>query len=74
VLGKAPLLHHSCTSLLQSFFEGFMKIEILLDVDAAARKAAANIAMEARSAVKARGRFIVAVSGGRSHLRSLSSL
>ena len=41
-----------------------MKIEVLPDADAVARKAAEVIAAEARAAVKARGRFIVAVSGG----------
>jgi 6-phosphogluconolactonase len=41
-----------------------MKIEVLADVDSVARRAAAIIAAEARSAVAARGRFIMAVSGG----------
>src|SRR5262249_29300722 len=41
-----------------------MKIEILADAEAVARKAAALIAAEARTAVAARGRFIFAVSGG----------
>jgi 6-phosphogluconolactonase len=41
-----------------------MKIEVLADGDAVARKAAAIIAAEARDAVVARGRFILAVSGG----------
>jgi hypothetical protein len=44
--------------------EVFMKIEVLADVDSVARKAAAIIAAEARSAVAARGRFLMAVSGG----------
>ena len=42
-----------------------MKIEVLSDADAVARKAAAIIAAEARVAVATRGRFIMAVSGGR---------
>jgi len=42
-----------------------MKIEILADADSVARKAAAIIAAEARAAVAARGRFVMAVSGGR---------
>lgn len=42
-----------------------MKVEVLADVDAVARKGAAIIAAEARAAVAARGRFILAVSGGR---------
>jgi 6-phosphogluconolactonase len=41
-----------------------MKIEVLADVDSVARQAAAIMAAEARSAVAARGRFIMAVSGG----------
>ena len=41
-----------------------MKIEVLADADAVARKAAAIIAAEARSAAVARGRFVMAVSGG----------
>lgn len=42
-----------------------MKIEILNDEAAVAAKAAALIAQEARAAVGARGRFLLAVSGGR---------
>jgi len=41
-----------------------MKLEVFEDVDTVASKAAAMIAAEARAAVSARGRFIVAVSGG----------
>jgi len=52
-----------------------MKIEVLDDADAVARKAAALIAAEARAAVAARGLFIMAVSGGHAPwimLRALS--
>jgi 6-phosphogluconolactonase len=42
-----------------------MKIEIHPDAEAVARQAAALIAAAARDAVAARGRFVVAVSGGR---------
>ena len=42
-----------------------MKIEVLDDADAVADEAAAIIATDARIAVAARGRFIMAVSGGR---------
>ena len=42
-----------------------MKVEVLSDSDAVARRAAALIAGEARAAVAARGRFLMAVSGGR---------
>src|SRR6059036_4380844 len=41
-----------------------MRIEVLADADAVARKAAAVIATEARQTVAARGRFVMAVSGG----------
>ena len=41
-----------------------MRIEVLNDADAVARKAATLIAAEARQAVAARGRFLMAVSGG----------
>jgi 6-phosphogluconolactonase len=41
-----------------------MKMDVLADADAVARKAATIIAAEARAAVAARGRFILAVSGG----------
>ncbi len=41
-----------------------MRIEVLADADAVAKKAAALIAAEARDAVAARGRFVMAVSGG----------
>jgi 6-phosphogluconolactonase len=41
-----------------------MRIEILEDANLVAQKAAALIATEARKAVAARGRFIMAVSGG----------
>jgi len=42
-----------------------MNIEVVDDDQAAARAAASLIATEARRAVAARGRFVVAVSGGR---------
>jgi 6-phosphogluconolactonase len=51
-----------------------MKIEVLADADAVARKAAAIIAEEARDAVVARGRFVVAVSGGRTPWLMLRAL
>jgi 6-phosphogluconolactonase len=41
-----------------------MEREVLIDAGAVARRAAALIAAEAREAVAARGRFVVAVSGG----------
>ncbi|MGO8752891.1 MAG: 6-phosphogluconolactonase [Thermoguttaceae bacterium] len=53
-----------------------MKIEILVDTDAVAREAAAIIAADARAAVAGRGRFVIAVSGGRTPwlmLRALAS-
>ena len=41
-----------------------MRIEVLADADTVAKKAAAVIAEKARDAVAARGRFVMAVSGG----------
>ena len=41
-----------------------MKIQVLADADAVAKEAAKLIAREAASAVAARGRFVMAVSGG----------
>src|SRR5499427_8759039 len=52
-----------------------MRTEVLADADAVARKAATLIAAEARKAVAARGRFVMAVSGGHTPwvmLRALS--
>jgi 6-phosphogluconolactonase len=51
-----------------------MKIEILPDAEAVAQKGAEIIAAEARAAVKARGRFIVAVSGGHTPWQMLRAL
>jgi 6-phosphogluconolactonase len=51
-----------------------MKIEILTDANAVARKAAEIIAAEARTAVAARGRFIMAVSGGHTPWQMLRAL
>jgi 6-phosphogluconolactonase len=42
-----------------------MTLETFDDTDAVARAAAATIAADARAAVAARGRFLIAVSGGR---------
>ena len=51
-----------------------MKIEIFPDADTVAQKAAAIVAAEARGAVAARGRFIMAVSGGRTPWQMLGVL
>jgi 6-phosphogluconolactonase len=51
-----------------------MKIEIFPDANAVAQKGAEIIAAEARAAVKARGRFIVAVSGGHTPWQMLRAL
>jgi len=51
-----------------------MKIEIFADADAVARKGAEVISAEARAAVAARGRFVLAVSGGRTPWLMLSAL
>jgi 6-phosphogluconolactonase len=42
-----------------------MKIEVFPDVESVAREAAKLIAEEARTAVSARGKFVMAVSGGK---------
>jgi len=51
-----------------------MTLEVLTDVDAVARHAAEIIAAEANAAVRARGRFIAAVSGGRTPWAMLRAL
>jgi 6-phosphogluconolactonase len=51
-----------------------MEIRILADADAVAADAARLIAAEARAAVASRGRFVVAVSGGRTPWRMLRAL
>ncbi|MGD0948751.1 MAG: 6-phosphogluconolactonase [Candidatus Binatia bacterium] len=53
-----------------------MQIEVFADADSVAREAAAIIAAEARTAGAARGRFVMAVSGGHTPwvmLRALAS-
>jgi 6-phosphogluconolactonase len=51
-----------------------MKVEVLADAEAAARRAAEQIAAEARAAAAARGRFCLAVSGGHTPWRMLRLL
>src|SRR5262245_54223828 len=51
-----------------------MKVEILPDEAAVARRAATVVAAEARAAVAARGRFVVAVSGGHTPWQMLRAL
>jgi 6-phosphogluconolactonase len=51
-----------------------MTLEMLADVDSAARRAAEMIAAAARAAVSARGRFTVAFSGGRTPWLMLGAL
>jgi len=51
-----------------------MKIEIFADVAAVAKAAAGCIAAEARAAVAARGRFVMAVSGGKTPWQMLRAL
>jgi 6-phosphogluconolactonase len=51
-----------------------MRIEVLVDDDAVARQAAVFIAAEARAAAAARGRFVVAVSGGHTPWKMLRFL
>ena len=51
-----------------------MNIDVLPDSDSVARRAAAWLAAEARVAVAARGRFTVAVSGGKTPWQMLRAL
>lgn len=51
-----------------------IKIDILPDAAAVARRAAAVVAAEARAAVAARGRFLMAVSGGHTPWQMLRAL
>jgi 6-phosphogluconolactonase len=51
-----------------------VKIEVLADAEAVARKAATIIAAEARDAVIARGGFVMAVSGGHTPWQMLRAL
>ncbi len=51
-----------------------MTIKILTDADAVAAEAARIIAADARAAVTARGRFIIAVSGGKTPWQMLRAL
>ena len=51
-----------------------MRMEVLSDAEAVAKKAAVVIAEEARAAVAARGRFVMAVSGGKTPWQMLRAL
>jgi 6-phosphogluconolactonase len=51
-----------------------MKIEVYSNADAVAQKAAALVAVEARTAVAARGVFVMAVSGGHTPWQMLRAL
>jgi 6-phosphogluconolactonase len=51
-----------------------MKIQVFADADTVAREAARVIAAEARAAAAARGRFTIAVSGGRTPWQMLRAL
>jgi 6-phosphogluconolactonase len=51
-----------------------LKIQILPDADAVANEGAKQIAAEARAAVAVRGRFVVAVSGGKTPWQMLRAL
>jgi 6-phosphogluconolactonase len=51
-----------------------MKIEILDNADMVAQKAASIIAAEARKSIALRGRFIIAVSGGKTPWKMLRAL
>lgn len=51
-----------------------MRVEVLPDAWAVAKRGAAMIAEEARAAVSARGRFLLALSGGKTPWKMLKSL
>src|SRR6202142_1872950 len=51
-----------------------MKIQVFEDANAVAKEAAMVLAMEARTAVAARGRFVMAISGGRTPWQMLRAL
>ena len=51
-----------------------MRLQVLPDADAVARGAASHIAAAARDAVAARGRFVIAVSGGHTPWQMLRAL
>lgn len=51
-----------------------MDIDVLMDIDAVARRAAAVIAQAARETVTERGSFVMAVSGGRTPWQMLRAL
>ena len=51
-----------------------MKISVFADADAVANEGAKRIAAEARAAAAARGRFVVAVSGGKTPWQMLRAL
>ncbi len=51
-----------------------METRVLADAELAAREAARVVAAESRAAVDARGRFVLAVSGGRTPWRMLRAL
>jgi 6-phosphogluconolactonase len=51
-----------------------LNVEVLPTADAVAQKAASIIAEQARSAASARGRFVIAVSGGHTPWRMLGAL
>jgi len=65
---RDDLKHHRCTR------EDAMKIETLPDADGVASRAAVFIAAQARSAARLRGRFTLAVSGGRTPWQMLRLL
>ena len=51
-----------------------MKVQVFADADTVAREAAAIVAAEARAAIAERGRFVMAVSGGRTPWLMLRAL
>lgn len=54
--------------------DALLKITVLPDAEAVAHEAARHVAAEARAAVAVRGRFVMAVSGGRTPRQMLRAL
>src|SRR5205809_191983 len=77
-LAKAPRFRYGCRGSDRARDAlpdaSHVKLEVYADAGAAARAAAGIIAVEARSAAAARGRFVMAVSGGRTSWLMLRAL
>jgi 6-phosphogluconolactonase len=73
-ISAPPAIHFAHASLAARLEESLMDLEILPDANAVARCAAAFVAADARAAIAARGRFVIAVSGGATPWQMLQAL